>query len=370
MFDNMYTQLTKKAPYKILIFIPLTLSILMILVILGNGIPLSIDFRGGTWIDVTTDRDIDSVTLKELETDLKSYGLEDIKIYIGKDVETDKNKLTVITTTSVDESALSSLLAGYTGNIFDSDIATIELKEAPPAGLKEKLELRLKQRIDMEFDKETNILRITGLDLNKEHLESALGYYLNSDITVNLQKKNLNIREVGPTLGKTFMDQGIQAVIIGYLLMALVIFVAFRDFIPSIAIMLAATTDAIVALGGMSIFGIPLEPASLIALLMLIGYSVDTDILLTARVLKKKVGDVNEKIDDAMKTGLTMTITTLAAMVVILVISTAMTQISTLSSIASVLLIGLLADIMGTWFMNAGILKWYIESKERKRGNK
>lgn len=367
MLDSMYTQLTKKVPYRVLMFIPIILSILMIFVILSNGIPLGIDFKGGTWIDITTDRNIDSGILKKLESELKSYGLEDIKVYAGKDVETDKNKLTVITTASVNESTIIPFLTEYTGEILDVDVATVQLNETPPVELKEKLESRLKQRIDLEFDKETNILRITGLDLNKEYLESALTYYLNSNVTVNLQKKNLNLREVGPTLGKTFMNQGIQALLIGYIFMALVIFVAFRDFIPSIAVMLCGTVDAIVALGGMSIFGIPLEPASLVALLMLIGYSVDTDILLTARVLKRRSGDINEKIDDAMKTGLTMTMTTLMVMVVILVVSTKITQVSTLSSIASVLLIGLLVDIIGTWFMNAGILKWYLEGKEMRK---
>lgn len=367
MFDNMYTQMTKKVPYKALMFIPIILSVLMIAVILTNGIPLSIDFRGGTLIDITTDRNLDSGMLKKLESELKSNGLEDVRVYSGKDVETDKNKLTIVTTTSVNQSAIAPILTEYAGEIIDTDVATAQLKEAPSTGLREKLESRLKQGIDLEFNKDTSILRITGLDLNKEYMESALTYYLNSNVTVNLQKKNINLRAVGPTLGKTFMDQGIEALVIGYLLMALVIFIAFRDFVPSIAVMLAATTDAIIAIGGMSIFGISLEPASLVALLMLIGYSVDTDILLTARVLKKKSGEINEKIDDAMKTGMTMTITTLMVMFVILVISTTMTQINTLSSIASVLFIGLSADIMGTWFMNAGILKWYLEGKGRRR---
>lgn len=366
MFDNMYTQMTKKVPYKALMFVPLILSILMIAVILTNGISLSIDFKGGTLIDITTDRNLDSGMLKKLESELESNGLEDVRVYAGKDVETDKNKLTIVTTTFVNQSAIAPILTEYAGEIIDTDVATAQLKEAPAAGLKEKLESRLKQGIDLEFDKDTSILRITGLDLNKE-MESALTYYLNSNVTVDLQKKNINLRAVGPTLGKTFMDQGIEAILIGYILMAMVIFIAFRDFVPSIAVMLAATTDVIIAMGGMSIFGISLEPASLVALVMLIGYSVDTDILLTARVLKKKSGEINEKIDDAMKTGLTMTMTTLMVMVVILVISTTMTQINTLGSIASVLFIGLSADIMGTWFMNAGILKWYLEGKGRRR---
>jgi preprotein translocase subunit SecF len=119
-------------------------------------------------------------------------------------------------------------------------------------------------------------------------------------------------------------------------------------------------------MGLMSIFGIVLEPASLVALIMLIGYSVDTDILLTTRMLKRKRGELDEAVDGALKTGLTMTGTTFVVMVVVLIVSTFFTHLQELTSIASVLLLGLLADVTSTWFMNAGILKWYIEEKGSK----
>jgi len=116
----------------------------------------------------------------------------------------------------------------------------------------------------------------------------------------------------------------------------------------------------------MSLFGITLEPASLVAIIMLVGYSVDTDILLTTRVLKTRTGTVNERIDNAMKTGLTMTLTTLCVMLVILVISTVVIRIDIMADISSVLLLGLTGDIISTWLMNAGILKWYVEEKGGK----
>ena len=72
-----------------------------------------------------------------------------------------------------------------------------------------------------------------------------------------------------------------------------------------------------------------------------------------------------------MKTGLTMTITTFVVMVIIFIIATTManaglTPIAKLNSIAAVLIIGLAADTVATWFMNAGILKWYVEERGGK----
>jgi len=88
--------------------------------------------------------------------------------------------------------------------------------------------------------------------------------------------------------------------------------------------------------------------------------------LLTTRVLRTSKGTVNERIDGAMKTGLTMTGTTLGAMIVILVVTSTIIQIPALPNIAAVLLLGLVADLINTWLLNAGILKWYVEEKGGK----
>jgi preprotein translocase subunit SecF len=128
----------------------------------------------------------------------------------------------------------------------------------------------------------------------------------------------------------------------------------------------AAVCDILIAVGGMSVLHIPMEPASIGALLMLIGYSVDTDIMLTSRTLKDKSGRFDEQVDDAVKTGLTMTATTLTALSLIYVVSVTLTQIPIWSNIAIVLIIGLLADIPSTWLTNAGIIKWYVKSGGRK----
>ena len=118
----------------------------------------------------------------------------------------------------------------------------------------------------------------------------------------------------------------------------------------------------------MSLFNIPLSIASVGALLMLIGYSVDTDILLTTRLLKRKEGTVVERAKAAMKTGLTMSIAAIVAMSILYVVTVVfMPKATTLSSISAVLIVGLCGDIITTWLMNLGILRWYIERKQAKK---
>jgi len=166
-----------------------------------------------------------------------------------------------------------------------------------------------------------------------------------------------------PELGSTLMESGQEAFFIAVVLMMMIVFIAFRTIIPSIAVILAALFDIIGALGLLSIFRIELNLSGVAALLMLIGYSVDTDIMLTSRLLRQSGKDISQRVEEAFTTGLTMTGTTLAAMLAIIMLSSYF-QMGALTQIAFVLFFGLLIDLLTTWMMNVGILTWYV----RRRG--
>ncbi len=171
-----------------------------------------------------------------------------------------------------------------------------------------------------------------------------------------------SFRSVGPLLSQQSLTQVYYALAFAFLFMSITVFIIFRNFVPSIAVILAALCDIIIAIGGMSIFGIPLSLASVGALLMLIGYSVDTDILLTTRVLKRREGTIVERAKDAMGTGFTMAAAAIGSMVALyLVVRFFMPNAEVLDQIAAVLIIGLVADVLATWLMNLGILRWYME---------
>jgi preprotein translocase subunit SecF len=90
---------------------------------------------------------------------------------------------------------------------------------------------------------------------------------------------------------------------------------------------------------------------------MLIGYSVDTDILLTSRALKKGEGSLNTRIFQSFKTGILMTTTALVAVLPALFLVTGLPD--SFKQIFLILSLGLFADIINTWLTNVGIIKWY-----------
>ncbi|OFV67126.1 MAG: preprotein translocase subunit SecF [Candidatus Syntrophoarchaeum caldarius] len=200
---------------------------------------------------------------------------------------------------------------------------------------------------------------------------------------INSNYPDAQIEDMGEEFSREQQHQALWALLIAFILMAVVVFIVFRTAVPALAVILSAFSDIVIAVACMNIFGIELTLGTVAALLMLIGYSVDSDILLTTRLLKRE-GSLEEKIIKAMKTGFTMTGTTLSAITVLFLVSTSMylissyTAIPILRDISVVLIFGLLADLMNTWLLNTGILKWYalrVEAKKElerksKRGKK
>ncbi|WP_117594402.1 protein translocase subunit SecF [Haloprofundus halophilus] len=147
---------------------------------------------------------------------------------------------------------------------------------------------------------------------------------------------------------------GIAVAFVG---MSLVVFALFRTFVPSIAVVVSAFSDVVIPVAMMNALGIELSLGTVAALLMLIGYSVDSDILLNDHILRRS-GDFYESTYRAMRTGVTMTLTSLAAMVVMTITAT-LFGIQLLSAIGIILVFGLTADLMNTYLLNLSLLRWY-----------
>ncbi|MGK0209347.1 MAG: preprotein translocase subunit SecF [Patescibacteria group bacterium] len=146
-----------------------------------------------------------------------------------------------------------------------------------------------------------------------------------------------------------------------------VIFLAFayyfvntyiKNSVPAFAVMFSAFADIVMTLAVVDLLGMRLSTAGIVAFLMIIGYSVDTDILLTTRVLNKK-GGTNEELIGAFKTGITMGLTSFIAIATALIVVYSFGSV--LNQIFIILLIGLAFDILNTWITNASILKWYAD---------
>ena len=181
---------------------------------------------------------------------------------------------------------------------------------------------------------------------------------------INERYPDAKIDQIGASFGETLQNQAAIALVLSFIGMAIVVFLAFRTFVPSSAVVLSAFADIVMTAAVMTVLGIELTLPTTAALLMLIGYSVDSDILLTMRVLKRQ-GKLDEKLAGAFHTGIIMTTTTLAAVAAMWAV-TYFGNVPVIPEISAVLFIGLLIDMMNTWLTNAGIIKWYMIGRGAK----
>ena len=146
-------------------------------------------------------------------------------------------------------------------------------------------------------------------------------------------------------LQSSFFLQQLQTIIIvAFILISIVVFIIFRSIVPSFAVVFGAANDIIVALGAMALFGIPLGIASIGGLLMLLGYSIDTDVLTAIRIIKRHEGTPEERAYSSMKTGMTMTVTAIVSFAVLFAISL-IAYVPTYYEISGVVLFGLIGDL-------------------------
>ncbi len=243
---------------------------------------------------------------------------------------------------------------------------SIELKGGTVLTVSTKTPLEIKlieSSLHLKFPsvivRETRSFNIYGTLIEMDS-ETDVDAVLSELVSMGVDTSDHSIENVGSSLGSSFWLQAQFGLVLAFIFMGIIVFVIFRSLVPSMAVIASAVSDILITLAMMQVFGIQLSLAGFAALLMLIGYSVDTDIMLTSRLLRESdEKDLNVKMKRAIKTGLTMTLTTLGALVALLLSSISVV----LSQIAMVLLIGLVFDIMNTWLMNSVMLKWYVERK-------
>jgi preprotein translocase subunit SecF len=184
----------------------------------------------------------------------------------------------------------------------------------------------------------------TGVSTLEEQARSA-GFEVQSSYTVSA------------SFGSRTQFLALGGVGFAFFGMSVLVFLMFRTFVPSIAVVVSAFSDVVVPVALMNLLGIELTLGTVAALLMLIGYSVDSDILLNNHILRRS-GDFYESTYRAMRTGVTMTLTSLSAMIVMTVVAT-LFGIQLLAAIGTVLVFGLATDLLNTYMLNLSLLRWY-----------
>lgn len=280
--------------------------------------------------------------------------------------------LTIPTTEPIDANALQSELSSkFPEGDFDIRILASSGRQAAVSiSASDVTEAPLVQALEERFGKFKEgdyAVEVTGGSLGesffKETFKAIILAFLLMGVVVFLYFSESTLSKViVSALSFTvalivFFSKSPALNIIALLLSLILIWLYYKFSIPSLAVMLAAASSMVTTLAVIDLLGVKLSTGGIAGFLMLIGYSVDTDILLSTRILKIKSGTVLDKTIGAMKTGLTMTFAAMGAVLSAYLI----TEATMLKQIMLILFIGLFFDIIYTWIQNAGILRWHLE---------
>lgn len=347
-----------KGNYKLIAIAPIILILLSLFFI--PQIKLGVDFQGGTLI--TLNGVSSQIQGHELEGSLHSEGLaSSVKVFdtaIGKRIEVEFEQSAELVKSQELKSKFQSLLPKVsTLEVASNTDAT---KRAEYNQLKSELEGYSNELFDMAKipQDQRNFSGLNSLDKKVSEAETKVFSDYQNKIAASLDRyvnyESISIQTVSPLLSVSFIEKATNTVVFSGILSIVLVFLFFRRVVPSIAVITGAVADVIIALGAMGVLGIPFTLHSFAALLMLIGFSLDTDILLTTRILKRK-GDPRQNAYEAMKTGLTMSITAVISFGVLFVLSL-LTNISVYYEISAVALAGLIGDMFATWGINGVIV--------------
>ncbi|MBU0586308.1 hypothetical protein KJ780_02250, partial [Candidatus Micrarchaeota archaeon] len=274
------------------------LAILPILLLVAAAffipqIKLGVDFTGGTLIVLELNSPVDA---EQLRLSLENEGI----IGTVKTYTTPFGEKAEIEIGQNPDLAQADTLRDQ----FNAQIQNVSILEAESAYNSSYLPEYLEERAKLN-NISNSLFLLAGEtanassydNLNILSSDSLSAYRQVYDNYKNIISKSLNkyadfssfsIETVTPALGAHFIDRALGVVIWVALLSIIFVFLFFRSLIPSIAVIIGAFCDIFISLGAMGLFGIPLTLASFAALLMLLGFSLDTDVLLTMRLLKRK----------------------------------------------------------------------------------
>ena len=364
MIPNIY-----KGEYRLLLLFPLVLIIASIYFL--PNLKMGVDFRGGTLITLQVANQPDTVALQD---ELREAGFDaQVKAYeseLGRKMEIEVSqteqmyeadelkaqfgkKLEEVSWLEAEANQNASRLAEYREKKAELDEIADRMFGLSGSNTEARLYTNL-NGLKNAFNEA--YLRMSDLQMEQvmEIVDQHVEYTSRSAVTVS------------PALSEHFLAQAFNVVVYSAILSTILVFVFFRTLVPSLAVLTGAASDVVIALGAMSFFGIPLTLPSFAALLMLVGFSLDTDILLTTRLVKRK-GNPRDNAFDAMKTGMTMSFSAMVAFLVLFAVSM-ITHIEVYYEISAVALAGLVGDVFATWGLNAVIVLWHTERQLKKVG--
>jgi len=187
------------------------------------------------------------------------------------------------------------------------------------------------------------------------------------------QPADISTSFVGPTWGERITRQALQALVV--FLIVVVIYISLRlEFKMAIAALLALGHDLLLTIGIYATVGFSVSPATAIALLTILGYSLYDTVVVFDRVKDNEIGLgdpgrrtyaelVNSSLNEVAWRSVNTSVTSLLPVGALLFVGAQVLGATTLQDLALALFVGMAVGIYSSLFVAGPFLAWW-KSKE------
>jgi preprotein translocase subunit SecF len=226
---------------------------------------------------------------------------------------------------------------------------------------------------ELESD-EGRVIRVEAEPLDAERSDevtNALADLTGSDFD------DVSLNEVGASWGREITEKAVRALVV--FLVLVTVYIALRfELKMAIPTLVALIHDVLITVGVYSITGLEVTPATVIAVLTILGYSIYDGIVVFDKVdentrLVSSTGGlsyggmVNVSLNQALMRSLNTTITALLPVLSLLVVGSWVLGAAVLEEFALALLIGLFSGAYSSIFIASPLLAWLKEREPRYR---
>lgn len=182
---------------------------------------------------------------------------------------------------------------------------------------------------------------------------------------------------IGPTWGDQITSKALSA--LAWFFLAVALYLAWRlEWRMAIGALAAVVHDLVITAGLYSLFGFEVSPATVIALLTILGYSLYDTVVVFDKVLENERGAlgqnledvdlVNQSMNQVLMRSINTTITTVLPVLSMLVIGGVLLGGASIRDFALALFVGLLLGTYSSIFVATPILVWLrsLESEARR----
>lgn len=365
-----------------------------------RGLNLGIDFTGGTVWELPAG----SATVAEVTDAMSDLGYRDVQVQ--ETTQTGGDRLLRVkaesrvepsdaTTEALEraEDALDGV--GELGDEHDADLRAIRddliavngpFDEDVPQALEDintQAELLAGRSGDEDGDPAPVLDTLSDLVADLEQMEIEVQAAAYGDVTERLveltssQVDEVTIDTVGPSWGQQISEKARNALVV--FLLAIAIFITVRfEVRMAVATIAALMHDLVVVVGLYALFGFAVTPATVVAMLTMLGFSIYDGIVVFDRVdentaLLKSRSKLtysrmaNLSLNQVLMRSLNTSITTLLPIASVLVIGSLLLGATTLEEFGLALLLGLLVGAYSSIFIATPLLALLKEREPRYR---